>query len=121
MVIYGQHSTWQLNGHSTKVHALQITCGGLQSAHTAAMAAACAEHGIRAHLLIRGERPPMAATGYHLLSRLLGEVTYVPRSEYADRRAMFATHQTRVQAKAQPGCKVLAHFANHYLWGAEGP
>ena len=31
---------------------LQVTCGGLQSAHTAAVAALAAEHGIRAHLLV---------------------------------------------------------------------
>ncbi len=29
-----------------------MTCGGLQSAHTAAVAALAAEHGMRAHLLV---------------------------------------------------------------------
>lgn len=42
-----------------------ITCGGLQSAHTLAVAAAAAEHGKRAHLLVRGERPAVP-TGSHL-------------------------------------------------------
>lgn len=46
-------SLWPQLRHATDV----VTCGGLQSAHTTAVAAACAEHGIRAHLLVRGERP----------------------------------------------------------------
>ncbi|CAM6096302.1 unnamed protein product [Calypogeia fissa] len=65
-----------------------ITCGGCQSAHTAALAFACAERGITAHLLLRGERPAIS-TGYNLLARMYGRCTYVPRSEYADRAAMF--------------------------------
>lgn len=46
-----------------KEMALQVTCGGLQSAHTAAVAFACAERGITAHLLVRGERAAVP-TGY---------------------------------------------------------
>ena len=46
-----------------KQMAPQVTCGGLQSAHTAAVASACAEKGITAHLLVRGERPAVP-TGY---------------------------------------------------------
>lgn len=42
-----------------------VTCGGLQSAHTLAVAAACAERGKRCHLLVRGERPAVP-TGTHL-------------------------------------------------------
>ncbi len=42
---------------------LQVTCGGLQSAHCAAFAAICAERGLRSHLLVRGERPAVPA-GY---------------------------------------------------------
>ena len=45
--------------------------------------------------------------GYHLLSRMFGEVTYVSRSEYADRAAMFSRHTFRVQGLAGPGAKVL--------------
>lgn len=70
---------------------LQLTCGGIQSAHTAAVAAASAEHGIRAHLLIRGERPAVPA-GFHLLARMYGQVKYITRSEYADRDAMLEKH-----------------------------
>ena len=44
--------------------------------------------------------------GYHLLARMFGEVTYVPRSEYADRTAMFARHTARVQDLAGPVAKV---------------
>ena len=84
---------------------IQVTCGGLQSAHTAAVAAACAERGMRTHLLVRGERPQLP-TGYHLLTRMFGEVTYVPRSEYADRAAMFARHTARVRAALDPDAKV---------------
>ena len=84
---------------------LQVTCGGVQSAHTAAVAAACAERGMRAHLLIRGERPAVI-TGYHLYTRMLGQVTYVARSEYADRRGMMTRHHQRV-CDANPDAKVL--------------
>lgn len=67
---------------------MQVTCGGLQSAHTAAMSCACSEFGMNAHLLVRGERPKIP-TGYHLLSRMYGDVHYVSRAEYHDRNAMF--------------------------------
>ncbi|PRW39108.1 D-cysteine desulfhydrase mitochondrial [Chlorella sorokiniana] len=54
-----------------------VTCGGLQSAHTLAVAAAAAQHGKRAHLLVRGERPAVP-TGSHLYARMLAHrVVYV--------------------------------------------
>ena len=84
---------------------LQLTCGGLQSAHTAAVAAACAEQGIRAHLLVRGERPAVP-TGFHLLARMYGQVTYVKRSEYADRKAMMTKHANIISGSAPPDSKV---------------
>jgi len=84
---------------------LQLTCGGLQSAHTAAVAAACAEQGIRAHLLVRGERPAVP-TGFHLLARMYGQVTYVKRSEYADRKAMMTKHANIISGNAPPDSKV---------------
>jgi hypothetical protein len=46
-------------------------------------------------LQMRGERPAVP-TGHHLISRMMGDVTYISRSEYADREAMFATHVTRI-------------------------
>ena len=36
-------------------------------------------------------------TGFHLVARLMGDVSYISRSEYADRDAMFATHTARVR------------------------
>ena len=75
---------------------LKLTCGGLQSAHTAAVAAACAEQGIRAHLLVRGERPAVP-TGFHLLARMFAQVTYISRSEYADRPAMLKKHAEQIK------------------------
>lgn len=50
-------------------------------------AVACAENGLRAHLLLRGERLAIP-TGYNLISGMYGEVTYVSRSEYANRKVM---------------------------------
>ena len=84
---------------------MQLTCGGLQSAHTAAVAAACAEQGIKAHLLIRGERPAVP-TGFHLLARMYAQVTYISRSEYADRETMMQTHAERITNSAVHGSKV---------------
>ena len=49
-----------LPGHHG-IGTLQVTCGGLQSAHCAAVAALCAERGLHAHLLVRGERPSVPA------------------------------------------------------------
>ena len=78
-----------------------LTCGGLQSAHTLAVAAAAAERGLRCHLLVRGERPAVP-TGHHLYARMLAhEVTYVSRSEYADRQAMFDGHLRRLQQQPE--------------------
>lgn len=66
-----------------------ITCGGLQSAHLLAVAALAAQHGMRSHLLVRGNRPDVL-TGNHLFAKLFSSTTvYVSRSEYADREEMF--------------------------------
>ncbi|KAL4427332.1 hypothetical protein ABPG77_003241 [Micractinium sp. CCAP 211/92] len=80
-----------------------VTCGGLQSAHTVAVAAACAERGRRAHLLVRGERPAVP-TGHHLYARMLAHrLEYIPRAEYADRGAMFAGYLERLQREHEAG------------------
>lgn len=76
----------------------------MQSAHTAAVAAACAEKGIRAHLLIRGERPAVP-TGYHLLASMFGHVTHVTRKEYSEREAMLSRHEGII-ARQYPEGKV---------------
>eukprot|EP00899_Mesostigma_viride_P021277 jgi/Mesvir1/29150/Mv25113-RA.1 len=71
-----------------------VTCGGCQSAHTAAVAAVCAERpsAMRCHLLLRGERPQVP-TGYNLVAGMFAHrVRYVTRSVYADRDAMFAAY-----------------------------
>ena len=69
-----------------------VTCGGSQSAHVVAVAAAAAEHGMRAHLLLRGEQPAVP-TGNHLFARMLAHTTvYVTRAEYADRVAMLSRY-----------------------------
>ena len=74
---------------------IQVTCGGVQSAHTSAVAAVAAAHGITAHLLVRGEAPP-TPTGYHLLARWFGNVGYVSRAEYTDRTAILDRHRQQL-------------------------
>ena len=37
---------------------------------------------------------------------MYGDVTYVPRSEYANRQAMFQSHTARIQRDTAPGAKV---------------
>jgi 1-aminocyclopropane-1-carboxylate deaminase/D-cysteine desulfhydrase-like pyridoxal-dependent ACC family enzyme len=69
-----------------------ITCGGTQSAHLLAVAAAAAENGMRAHLLIRGE-PPAVSTGNHLFATMFAHsIVYIKRSEYADRSTMLSKY-----------------------------
>ncbi|XP_044490305.1 D-cysteine desulfhydrase 2, mitochondrial isoform X3 [Mangifera indica] len=68
-----------------------VTCGGCQSAHATALAVACAERGLKSHLLLRGEQPKVL-TGYNLISTIYGNVTYVPRSLYAQRAEMLKCH-----------------------------
>ncbi|KAJ3669546.1 hypothetical protein LUZ60_011496 [Juncus effusus] len=72
-----------------------VTCGGCQSAHTAALAVYCAELGIKPHLLLRGEQPKIP-TGYNLVSLMFGNVTYNSRSVYAQRKEMLYNHAVRV-------------------------
>ncbi|KAL1201004.1 D-cysteine desulfhydrase 2 [Cardamine amara subsp. amara] len=72
-----------------------VTCGGCQSAHTAAVAVSCAERGVRSHLLLRGEQPEVL-TGYNLVSTMYGNVQYIPRSRYANREEMLRTYADMV-------------------------
>ncbi|KAG2448972.1 hypothetical protein HYH02_005726 [Chlamydomonas schloesseri] len=86
-----------------------VTCGGVQSAHTAAVAVAAAELGLRSHLLIRGEAPQIP-TGYQLVTRMYGShVSYVTRAEYADRATMFARRVEHV--RQQDGAAEVAVIA----------
>lgn len=80
-----------------------ITCGGCQSAHTAALAVACAERGIKSHLLLRGERPEIP-TGYNLVSLMYGNVVYIPREKYACREDMFERYAKELVGSG--GCVV---------------
>lgn len=92
-------------------HALQVTCGGLQSAHVSAVsaalahAAAAAGQRVRTHLLLRGERPPVLAGHLLLASMHAASVTYVTRAEYADRAVMLQRRREELQA-ADAGAKV---------------
>ncbi|CAL1395611.1 unnamed protein product [Linum trigynum] len=59
---------------------------------------------MRSHLLLRGEQPQIL-TGYNLISKMYGHVSYVPRSVYADREAMPKGH-----------ADLLAGSHGHVLW-----
>jgi len=50
---------------------------------------------MRAHLLLRGERP-VIPTGYNLVAGMYGQVTYIPRSEYSERKSMLQKHAVRI-------------------------
>jgi len=79
-----------------------VSCGGLHSAHTAALSAACASAGLRAHLLFRGE-PPAALTGHALAACMFAaSVRFVPRSEYAAREQMLQAEAARLGAVVVP-------------------
>lgn len=58
-------------------------------------AVACAEVGMKAHLLLRGERPAIP-TGYNLVAGMYGYVYWISRSEYADRHAMLHKYAMQV-------------------------
>jgi D-cysteine desulfhydrase len=61
-----------------------ITCGGVQSNHARATAAAAAKLGLRCHIVANGARPEHF-TGNALINQLLGaEVTYVGSREERD-------------------------------------
>lgn len=61
---------------------------------------------MKAHLLLRGERPAIP-TGYNLVAGMYGYVSYIPRSEYADRQAML--HKYAVQVAGDPSCIISLH------------
>ena len=64
-----------------------ITCGGVQSNHCRATAAAAVKLGLKCCLVLRGENDAPAA-GNLLLDRLLGaEVRFITAEEYSDQRA----------------------------------
>lgn len=65
---------------------------------------------MRAHLLIRGEKPAVP-TGYHLLARMYGHVTHVTRSEYSNRTDMLDKH-ANIVSKQYPDSKVGSDASN---------
>ena len=78
---------------SFSLHLVEQTIKGVVSHEQFAYLAAvsCAERGLKSHLLLRGEQPEIL-TGYNLISTIYGNVTYVPRSLYANREKMLQTH-----------------------------
>ncbi|KMZ73113.1 hypothetical protein ZOSMA_153G00040 [Zostera marina] len=95
-----------------------VTCGGCQSAHTAAVAVSCAERSIRSHLVLRGEQPAVP-TGYNLVSLMYAtNVVYVSRSVYADRTKMLRDHADLVAASSSSSIFTLddiIHGCNHEM------
>ncbi|KAK9060226.1 hypothetical protein SSX86_020930 [Deinandra increscens subsp. villosa] len=89
-----------------------VTCGGCQSAHAAAVAVSCAERGLKAHLLLRGEQPQIL-TGYNLISMLYGNVTYVPRSIYANREELLSSHANSIGGSVVSLDHLLKASSNH--------
>ena len=84
-----------------------LTLGGAQSAHCAAVSAICAEHGIKAHVLLRGE-PPETLTGNTLITTMFAaSVTWVSRDDYADREALLARHRDRLTRQQGVGALEL--------------
>jgi len=60
-----------------------VTCGGIQSNHCRATAAACVRVGLKCHLILRAESPSAPFDGNLLLDYLFGaEFTFMPQPEY---------------------------------------
>lgn len=76
------------------------------------LAVSCAERRIKAHLLLRGEQPQIL-TGYNLISMLYGNITYVPRSIYANREEMLASHASSIGGSVVCLDDLLKASSNH--------
>ena len=50
-------------------------------------------------------------SGFHLLTRMYGDVTYVSRAEYADRQAMMTKHAEHIREQAEHGGVKVILFA----------
>lgn len=76
-----------------------ITCGGIQSNHCRATAAAAARLGLKAVLVLRGSEPAVPE-GNLLLDRMLGaEIVWVTAEDYRHRRlAIMEEHSRRLAA-----------------------
>ena len=87
-----------------------VTCGGAQSAHSAAVAVLCAERGAACHVLSRGE-PRDVLVGYALMTRTFAaSVRHVTRDEYAEREELMASWAEELGAQVIPegGARVEA-------------
>jgi D-cysteine desulfhydrase len=79
-----------------------VTCGGIQSNHARATAAAAARLGLRAVLLLAGEPGPGAPEGNLFLDRLLGaETRFVSTEGYAERDARMAEIARELRAAGE--------------------
>ena len=64
-----------------------ITAGGIQSNHCRATAIACAQLGMKCHLILRGGPGNTPADGNLLLDQLVGaKITFVPHEQYSTSR-----------------------------------
>ncbi len=79
-----------------------VTCGGAQSAHTAALAGSCAERGARCHVLSRGE-PHEVRVGYALMTEVFAAtVRHVSRDDYARRVELMEEWAADLSAEVVP-------------------
>ena len=63
-----------------------VTCGGVQSNHCRATAAACVKLGLKSHLILRTKTPAPPYDGNLLINYLLGaEFTYLEHDEYYEK------------------------------------
>ncbi|MBN1901463.1 D-cysteine desulfhydrase family protein [Candidatus Sumerlaeota bacterium] len=63
-----------------------VTCGGVQSNHCRATAAACVKLGLKCHLILRTRTPKPPYDGNHLLDYLFGaDFTYMDKPEYYEK------------------------------------
>lgn len=96
-----------------------ITCGGVQSAHTAAVAALCAERGVRAHILTRGE-PLATPCGLAMLTDLFAwRHTFISRDAYHDRDAALTAYRDALPAPERARAAIIPEGAREpdALWG----
>lgn len=78
-----------------------LTLGGLHSSHTAAVAASAAALGLRAHVLLRGERPERPVGHTQVTLQHAHSVSFVSRDAYADRDALLAAAAAAVAAPSR--------------------
>ena len=96
-----------------------ITCGGVQSAHTAALAALCASHRVRAHILTRGE-PLAVPCGLALLTSMFAwRVTHLSRDAYHDRALALTAYRDALPPNERAHATIIPEGAREpdALWG----